>query len=217
MLPTRWEGKDIVVMDQVTVKGPGYRSEDCRAPKEAASALARVKKVVSEKSFLARMMMTGKAVSCERELALATIQLSLKGFADQVEFAITSSSSTMNARSSRSVSPRGPSPSYPPCPPSQPSPEDRGREDDTTHLPVHLSIHPPIHLYAKVPRHKSPMPDKGLIVCDGSMKGVVIRKIKAKANERARFGPDRSSCSALLLLCSYLVYFSNGGGRCGLG
>lgn len=47
MLPTKWDGKDIVVMDQVTVKGPGYRSEDCKAGKEAGSALARVKKVVS--------------------------------------------------------------------------------------------------------------------------------------------------------------------------
>lgn len=47
MLPTRWEGKNIVVMDQVTVMGPGYKSEDCKAGKEAGSALARVKKVVS--------------------------------------------------------------------------------------------------------------------------------------------------------------------------
>ena len=47
MLPTKWDGRDIVVMDQVIVKGPGYRSEDCRAGKEAGSALARVKKVVS--------------------------------------------------------------------------------------------------------------------------------------------------------------------------
>ncbi len=48
MLPTKWDGKDIVVMDQVVVKGPGYRSEDCKAGKEAGSALARVKKVVSQ-------------------------------------------------------------------------------------------------------------------------------------------------------------------------
>lgn len=53
MLPTRWDGKDIVVMDQVVVKGPGYRSEDCRAGKEAGSALTRVKKVVSSTSRLA--------------------------------------------------------------------------------------------------------------------------------------------------------------------
>lgn len=52
MLPTKWEGKDIVVMDQVIVKGPGYRSEDCKAGKEAGSALARVKKVVSRMSCL---------------------------------------------------------------------------------------------------------------------------------------------------------------------
>ncbi len=50
MLPTKWDGKDIVVMDQVVVKGPGYRSEDCKAGKEAGSALARVKKVVSQMS-----------------------------------------------------------------------------------------------------------------------------------------------------------------------
>ena len=48
MLPTKWDGKDILVMDQVFVKGPGYRSEDCRAGKEAGPALARVKKVVSK-------------------------------------------------------------------------------------------------------------------------------------------------------------------------
>ena len=47
-LPTRWEGKDIVVMDQVIVRGPGYRSEDCRAGKDVApTSLARVRKVVS--------------------------------------------------------------------------------------------------------------------------------------------------------------------------
>ena len=44
--------KNIVVMDQVVVKGPGYRSEDCKASKEAGSALARVKKVVSSYFFL---------------------------------------------------------------------------------------------------------------------------------------------------------------------
>lgn len=81
MLPTRWEGKDIVVMDHVTVKGPGYRSEDCRAAKEATSALARVKKVVSEKSFPARRKMTGEAVSCESwPLPFDETE----GFADQV-------------------------------------------------------------------------------------------------------------------------------------
>ena len=45
---TRWEGKDIVIMDHVTVKGPGYRTEDCKAGKDAPQGtLARVKKVVS--------------------------------------------------------------------------------------------------------------------------------------------------------------------------
>ena len=37
-------------MDHVVVKGPGYRSEDCKAGKEFASALGRVKKVVSKES-----------------------------------------------------------------------------------------------------------------------------------------------------------------------
>lgn len=47
-LPVRWEGKDIVVMDQVVVKGPGYKGEDCVAGKNAAQGtLARVRKVVS--------------------------------------------------------------------------------------------------------------------------------------------------------------------------
>ena len=55
MLPTRWDGKDIVVMDQVVVKGPGYRTEDCKAGKEAGSALTRVRKVVSDYSLLAKL------------------------------------------------------------------------------------------------------------------------------------------------------------------
>ncbi len=47
-LPTRWSGNDIVVMDQVIVKGPGYGSGDCRAAKTVvAGTLERVKKVVS--------------------------------------------------------------------------------------------------------------------------------------------------------------------------
>ena len=50
---TRWEGKDIVVMDHVMVKGPGYRAEDCKAGKDAPQGtLARVKKVVSHGFFL---------------------------------------------------------------------------------------------------------------------------------------------------------------------
>lgn len=48
-LPTRWEGKDIVVLDQVVVRGPGYRGEDCRVGKDVPQGtLARVKKVVSD-------------------------------------------------------------------------------------------------------------------------------------------------------------------------
>ena len=48
-------------MDHVVVKGPGYRSEDCKAGKEAASALGRVKKVVS-KNLVARRTGQGSGV-----------------------------------------------------------------------------------------------------------------------------------------------------------
>lgn len=44
---TRWAGKDMVVLDSVLIKGPGYRSEDCKAAKGGEGALGRVKKVVS--------------------------------------------------------------------------------------------------------------------------------------------------------------------------
>ena len=45
---TRWAGKDMVVLDTVLIKGPGYRVEDCAANgKEGAGALGRVKKIVS--------------------------------------------------------------------------------------------------------------------------------------------------------------------------
>lgn len=48
-LPVRWDGKDIVVMDQVVVKGPGYKGDDCVAGKNAGQgALPRVRKVVSD-------------------------------------------------------------------------------------------------------------------------------------------------------------------------
>ncbi|KAL6714612.1 hypothetical protein ACLMJK_008037 [Lecanora helva] len=46
-LPTRWDGKDIIVMDQVVVRGPGYRPDDCKAGKGVAEGtLTRVKKVL---------------------------------------------------------------------------------------------------------------------------------------------------------------------------
>ena len=45
---TRWDGRDIVVMDQIIVKGPGYKGEDCKAGKDVPPAtLTRVRKVVS--------------------------------------------------------------------------------------------------------------------------------------------------------------------------
>lgn len=51
-LPTRWDGTNIVVMDAVVISTP-YRGEDCRAAAgQHASALARVKKVVSSLAFL---------------------------------------------------------------------------------------------------------------------------------------------------------------------
>ncbi|KAK4691285.1 protein LSM12, partial [Lecanoromycetidae sp. Uapishka_2] len=55
-LPTRWNGNDIVVMDQVIMKGPGYGSGDCRAAKNAApGTLERVRKVVdNERKKLAQ-------------------------------------------------------------------------------------------------------------------------------------------------------------------
>ena len=44
----RWQGKDIVVMERVVVKAPGYRSEDCKViTKDGEGLLNRVKKVVS--------------------------------------------------------------------------------------------------------------------------------------------------------------------------
>ena len=46
-LPTRWDGKDIVVSDLVVIEAP-YRPEDCRSVTGAAKeSLGRVKKVVS--------------------------------------------------------------------------------------------------------------------------------------------------------------------------
>ncbi|KAL2057216.1 hypothetical protein ABVK25_002269 [Lepraria finkii] len=55
-LPTRWEKTDIVVMDQVVVKGPGYKVEDCRSGRDTQPhMLARVKKVVdNERKRLAQ-------------------------------------------------------------------------------------------------------------------------------------------------------------------
>lgn len=44
---TRWAGKDMVVLDAVLIKGPGYRTEDCKAGKGGEGAVGRVKKVVS--------------------------------------------------------------------------------------------------------------------------------------------------------------------------
>ena len=52
---TRWAGKDMVVLDAVLIKGPGYRVEDCAANgKEGQGPLGRVKKVVSLLSISSR-------------------------------------------------------------------------------------------------------------------------------------------------------------------
>lgn len=115
MLPTRWDGKDIVVLDQVVVKGPGYRSEDCRAGKEAGSALARVKKVVS-KNFCSQDM----------NAVFATWLLLWLKIANKVK----TYSSRTNARNWRSASRRDPSPSSRRYLPFQLFPEDPGRGDD---------------------------------------------------------------------------------------
>ncbi len=37
----------MVVLDAVLIKGPGYRTEDCKAGKGGEGAVGRVKKVVS--------------------------------------------------------------------------------------------------------------------------------------------------------------------------
>ncbi|MCJ1450860.1 hypothetical protein MMC28_001194 [Mycoblastus sanguinarius] len=60
-LPTRWEGKDFVVMDQIIVKGPGYRAEDCKAGKDAGKdSLGRVRKVLeNERKKLAQREQKG--------------------------------------------------------------------------------------------------------------------------------------------------------------
>ena len=51
-LPTRWEGKDIVVSDAVVIEAP-YRPEDCKAGTGAAKeSLTRVKKVVSSYCYI---------------------------------------------------------------------------------------------------------------------------------------------------------------------
>jgi len=61
-LPVRWEGKDIVVLDQVVVKGPGYRGEDCAVGKNAGQGtLARVRKVVSYS--LSGLVLVGNSTS----------------------------------------------------------------------------------------------------------------------------------------------------------
>ena len=44
----RWNGKDIIVMERVVVKGPYYKGDDCKViTKDGEGLLSRVKKVVS--------------------------------------------------------------------------------------------------------------------------------------------------------------------------
>lgn len=44
----RWKGRDIIVMERVAVRAPGYRSEDCKIiTKDGEGLLGRVRKVVS--------------------------------------------------------------------------------------------------------------------------------------------------------------------------
>ncbi|KAL9101662.1 MAG: hypothetical protein Q9163_003101 [Psora crenata] len=43
----RWKAKDIIVMERVVVRGPGYRAEDCKViTKDGEGLLGRVKKVL---------------------------------------------------------------------------------------------------------------------------------------------------------------------------
>ena len=45
----RWKDKDIIVMERVVLRGPGYRVEDCKViTKDGEGLLGRVKKVVSQ-------------------------------------------------------------------------------------------------------------------------------------------------------------------------
>ena len=117
-------------MDHVVVKGPGYRSEDCKAGKEAASALGRVKKVVSKNS-VARSTGQGSGVhegpAAIAERMLMTHQL----------FSLRT-----NARKLRSASPRDPNPLFPPYLPYRRSPEEPGREDDLHPHPQYGIQHP---------------------------------------------------------------------------
>ncbi|KAL2045039.1 hypothetical protein N7G274_002814 [Stereocaulon virgatum] len=55
-LHTHWEKTDIVVMNQVVIKGPGYKVEDCKSGKDTQPhMLTRVKKVVdNERKRLAQ-------------------------------------------------------------------------------------------------------------------------------------------------------------------
>ena len=48
----RWKGKDIIVMERVVVKGPGYKGDDCKViTKDGEGLLNRVKKVVSDRGM----------------------------------------------------------------------------------------------------------------------------------------------------------------------
>lgn len=59
-LPTRWVGKDIMVMDSVLVTSP-YGSQNCKSVDKNNQALARVKKVVSPRSYLISVKYTSSA------------------------------------------------------------------------------------------------------------------------------------------------------------
>lgn len=46
----RWKEKDIIVMERVVLRGPGYRVEDCKViTKDGEGLLGRVKKVVCQR------------------------------------------------------------------------------------------------------------------------------------------------------------------------
>lgn len=59
----QWKGKDILVMERVVVKGPGYKGEDCRVvTKDGEGLLGRVKKVLENERKRALQRDGGKAV-----------------------------------------------------------------------------------------------------------------------------------------------------------
>ncbi|KAL9636092.1 MAG: hypothetical protein Q9164_003041 [Protoblastenia rupestris] len=59
----RWRAKDIIVMERVVVRGPGYRGDDCRViTKDGEGLLGRVKKVLEHERRRAALRETKGAI-----------------------------------------------------------------------------------------------------------------------------------------------------------